>query len=224
MTVKKQLEAIIDAASYEACWRDTNPPHFNEFMKFAVTAFENTLPGDATNLRITIHSSTDGRINTVGSFRRGDEDYEVFGQIVWVSRHCYFRGKPGFRKMQDPVIAPTDKSDTFRLVPDTSIDLNGFGAMLMVSPRSLVAAFGQPGKADEFKVSGMYIFEGNAGSAFRINDYEETTLYWGEERRDQFPTPDVHWHSDQICEFRVAGNANPDVFIQWVKARIAGAS
>jgi len=224
MTVKEQLEELINVESYMSCWRDTTPPSFDQFMKFAATAFERTLPHDLTNLTITISSLTDGRISTIGSFRWDDEDYDVFGQIVWVSKHRFFRGKPGFRKKQPPVVAPADLSDAFVSVFDTTKDLNGFGTMLLVSPRSLVRAFGPPGEGDEFKVSGMYIFEGNRGSAFRINDYEETTLYWGEERQDEFPTPEAHWNSDRMCEFRVVGNADPAAFIKWVIACVEAAS
>ncbi|WP_425614155.1 hypothetical protein NA78x_004016 [Anatilimnocola sp. NA78] len=220
MTVKEQLEALIDVESYKSCWRKTTPPSFADFMQFASTAFVNNMPADATNLKLTFSSQTEGRINTIGSFQLDGEEYDVFGQIVWVSKHEFFRGKPGFRKKQEPVVAPADDSSTFDLVSDTTKDLNGFGTMLHVSPRSLVRAFGQPGIADEFKVSGMYIFEGNKGSAFRINDYEETTMYWGEDRQGEFPTPEAHWDSEEPCEFRVAGNMDPATFVEWVKARI----
>ena len=201
MTLRDQLESLIDIQSYESCWCNTIPPSFDAFMKFTVSAFENALPDDATNVKITINSSTNGRINTVGSFRRGTDEYEVFGQIVWVDKHRFFRGKPGFRKRRGPVLAPADTSDTYTMVSDTTRDLNGFGTILNVSPRLLVQAFGKPGEADGFKVSGIYIFEGNRGSAFRINDYEETTLYWGEERQGEYPTPREYWNSEQICDF-----------------------
>jgi hypothetical protein len=224
MSVKGQLESVIDEDSYERCWRHGDHPGFDEFMKFATAAFERTLPEDATTLRIEISGNGNGRISTLGSFRRGDDDYEVFGQIVWVSKHQFFRGKPGFRKKEAPRTAPPDDSDTFTLVFETTKDLNSFGTMLLVSPRSLVLAFGPPGEGDEFKVSGMYIFEGNRGSAFRINDYEETTLYWGEERSGEFPTPEAHWNSDDKCEFRVVGNADPAKFVDWVKTCIGKAS
>lgn len=220
MTVRDRFEALIDIDSYESCWRDTTPPSFDKFMSFACGAFEKTLPIDATNLNIAIASRVDGRISTLGSFHLDGEEYEVFGEIVWVSKHQFFRGKPGFRKKREPVVPPVDLSDTFTLVSDTTKELNGFGTFLRISPRSLVCSFGQPGIADEFKVSGIYIFEGNKGSAFRINDYEETTLYWGDQRQDQFPSPEAFWKSEQPCEFRVAGNMDPAAFVEWVKACI----
>jgi hypothetical protein len=220
MTVKEQLEALIDADSYESCWGDAQHPSFDQFMKFTITAFEKMVPEDAINLKVTLRSNIDGRISTLGSFRRGEDEYEVFGEIVWVSKHKFFRGKPGFRKKVDPAPPLPDESDTFSLVSDTTKDLNGSGTMLLVSPRSLVRTFGPPGEGDAFKVSGMYIFEGDRGSAFRINDYEETTLYWGEERRGEYPTPEDHWNSDDLCEFRVVGNADPIKFVGWVRSRI----
>jgi hypothetical protein len=172
MAFKEQLQELISVESYMSCWRDTTPPSFDEFMQFAATAFERALPHDLTNLTIAISSQTDGRISTTGSFRWADEDYDVFGQIVWVSKHRFFRGRPGFQKRPPPVVAPADLSDAFVSVLETTRDLNGFGTRLFASPRSLVRAFGKPGEGDEFKVSGMYIFEGNRGSAFRINEYE----------------------------------------------------
>src|SRR5262245_10352169 len=113
MSIRAQVESLIDVDSYASCWRHATAPPFNEFMKFATTAFETVLPNNATNLKFEIRSTEDGRINTLGSFRVGDDEYEIFGQIVWVSSGRFFRGKPGYRKKVAPVVPPEDKSDAF---------------------------------------------------------------------------------------------------------------
>ena len=74
-----------------------------------------------------------------------------------------------------------------------------------VAPATLVAVFGKPGEADDYKVSGEYSFK-NAltGEAFRIYDWKSTNLY--DDPTD--PSPEVFWASREPYEFHIGGLAS----------------
>jgi hypothetical protein len=175
-TIQQQVEALLDAESYESCWLEPPRPSFSEFLRFTVLAFEKVLPADVIDLKIKLASTAQDRIDTSGTYRSSGEDFEIVGQIVWVSKHRFFRGKPICKRPTERRPAPPDTSDRFQLVPETARDPSEFGTIFSASPRSFVEAFGEPGEGDEFKTSGMYLFEGNGGSVFRIYDYKETRL------------------------------------------------
>ena len=80
-----------------------------------------------------------------------------------------------------------------------------------VAPATLVAVFGKPGKADEYKVSGEYAFKSDkTNESFRIYDWKVTTLYYGENEPNT-PTPEEFWLSEEPHDFHIGGPGRLDM-------------
>lgn len=71
----------------------------------------------------------------------------------------------------------------------------------LISPAKLVEAFGQPGEADGYKVSGEYVFiDPDNGDSFTLYDWKYTTLYDSEGVR-----PSDFWASTEPYRFHIGG-------------------
>lgn len=91
-----------------------------------------------------------------------------------------------------------------------------------VSPIDLIRAFGLPGKSDNYKVSGEYVFHDvKTGAVFTIYDWKLTSLY-----SEGRISPNNFWKMDDKITFNVGGNRKHDAeefiskvnnYIKWVK-------
>ena len=220
MNISETIKAQITPKSYRNCWKNSTYPSFELFIEFAIKAFEIVIPKNAESLNVTINSTTENRINTAGSFYLEGTKQKIWGQIVWVPKPQFFRGKPGYSEVIEEKVIPEDKSTFFTRVNETSKELNGFGDEVKIAPKKLIEVFGVPDEADNFKVSGIYIFEGSAGTAYRLHDYEATTLYWDKSKYPDTLTPEDFWELEEDYCFSLVGNANPKAIKNWIIQQI----
>jgi|GEM_PF-3654049 len=211
------IRAEVSPQQYAQCWRGyRNPPSFETFFASLSTRINGILPPDYSELQIELYPSTSNRISIGGSFVTEGSVLSIFGQIVWVPKHKFFRGKLGTRKPKLERIPPEDLSTQYEYVPNGIPPANGFKVSFWAEPRLLVERFGQPGEADGFKKSGMFVFKGNGGSTFLIYDWEATTAYWDCENHPDVPSPSEFWSSDAPYEFRLSGTADSEKFVEWI--------
>ena len=80
-----------------------------------------------------------------------------------------------------------------------------------ISPVLLKDIFGEPEKADEYKVSGEYIFSGEDGEVLTLYDWKCTSLY-----DDGYESPSSFWASSEPHDFHIGGKEGCDDFKEWL--------
>lgn len=105
----------------------------------------------------------------------------------------------------------------FKLDPSAETVGSGRVGTLYIAPATLVKVFGKPNMADEYKVSGEYIFRAEDGQVFTVYDYKRTNLY-----AESQPDPETFWSFDKPTEFSVGSHDvnNVDKFIHWVCGKL----
>jgi hypothetical protein len=105
----------------------------------------------------------------------------------------------------------------FKLSQDA--DINGTHRVggMTCAPATLVEKFGQPQASDEYKVSGEYTFENEAGEIFTLYDWKSTSLYDDDFGR---PSPRVFWTSSTAQQFNIGGRTNAFDFIDWLSSEV----
>jgi len=216
MNLEQKLSLMVSEKDYTDCWKANEIPDFNSFFEILVDRVSKILPKEISNLSLKIEGSAEGRISVGGNFNSLNTEMRIWGQIVWLPKSNKFRGKLGTSEIKAPVAPPEDHSRSFILVNSTSRNLNVYGTSILIKPKELLKKFGSPPEGDNFKVSGMYIFEGNNGSAFRLHDYEATSLYWDIRKYPDFPSKSEFWASTEEYDFTVAGSHEASSFIEWL--------
>ena len=92
----------------------------------------------------------------------------------------------------------------FHLTPSADISDTAYVDSILLPPAFLVARFGSPGRADNYKVSGQYTFTNRAGNVFTLYDWKSTSLYLG--REDGAPTPEELWADEQPRVLNIGGS------------------
>jgi hypothetical protein len=108
----------------------------------------------------------------------------------------------------------------FTLAPDANIDGTHLQDSIMVAPQALVAAFGEPGESDGYKVSGEYVFRSDEGEVFTLYDWKMTTLYDGENTL----RPSDLWDLESPIQFNIGGNTGAGEFKEWLQFQLARGS
>ena len=108
----------------------------------------------------------------------------------------------------------------FTLAPDANIDGTHLQDSIMVAPQALVAAFGEPGESDGYKVSGEYVFQSDKGEVFTLYDWKMTTLYDGENTL----RPSDLWDLEKPIQFNIGGNTSATAFKAWLQFQLARGS
>ncbi|MEZ4847298.1 MAG: hypothetical protein R3B93_01420 [Bacteroidia bacterium] len=220
MNLQQNLRNMVSEKDYRDCWKEGEAPPFNSFFYILVDRLLKILPEKISDLNVSIQRSDEGRISVRGSFYTSTTHMKIWGQIIWLPKSRKFRGKLGTSEVKEVEEELKDNSSSFSLTDATDKDLNAYGAIVLLQPCKLASRFGFPPEADNFKVSGMYVFEGNCGSAFRLHDYEETTLYWDESKYPGYPSGMEFWSSNETYKFRVGGSHNCLSFLTWLKKEL----
>ena len=103
----------------------------------------------------------------------------------------------------------------FNLVSDARANGTGRVSEITVSPALLVAAFGAPGGADGYKVSGHYVFANDEGDVFTVYDWKMTSLYEAGN-----PSPGEFWNRDEPIQFNIGGKSGSGEFEEWLQEEI----
>ena len=109
------------------------------------------------------------------------------------------------------------KDTAFALAPDANINGTHLQDSIMVAPQALVAAFGEPGESDGYKVSGEYVFRSDEGEVFTLYDWKMTTLYDGANTL----RPHDLWDLESPIEFHIGGNTGAGEFKEWLQFQLA---
>lgn len=98
-----------------------------------------------------------------------------------------------------------------------TVGITGMGE-LEVSPSEIVRRFGAPGRGDDFKVSGEFVFSDAQGRAFVVHDWKATNLW-----DPSFPSPAAFWASTEPTELSIStADLETAEFARWFLAEVGG--
>jgi hypothetical protein len=81
-----------------------------------------------------------------------------------------------------------------------------------IPPSKLVLKYGIPQTADNYKVSGEYIFEDSNGQVYTLFDYKETELY-----NSDYTPVETFWSSNEPYEFNIGSKSSDQTKIESFK-------
>ena len=108
----------------------------------------------------------------------------------------------------------------FKLSP--TADTDGVATMgeIEVAPAQIVRRFGPPKEADDYKVSGEYVFSDDEEQAFVVHDWKSTSLW-----ESGLLTPDEFWVCEEPQEFCIATrDLNTAEFERWFLEQLKSAA
>ena len=95
MNIETQIEKQITLDSYNKCWKSKISPPFAEFMEVLndklIGLLENQDPIEELNVRI--NKQVYNRINVEGKYLFSGQNWEIFGEVVWIPKNKFFRCK-----------------------------------------------------------------------------------------------------------------------------------
>jgi len=114
----------------------------------------------------------------------------------------------------------------FRLNNDAEICWTSKQDSVCLIYKDIEAVFGMPVEADDYKVSGQWIFTDDKGNVFTLYDWKETNLY-----DDDLPSVEEFRNSDELVTFSIGGRIidadnniitnNVDEFKVWLLKTLA---